>query len=146
MPTAWYDPTLVAKWDKVRAVRAVVTGALEISRARKEIGSSLEAAPEVFIADADLRDALRGVDFADVCITSDIVLYDGEAPADAFRLVEVPGVAVLIRKAAGVKCARSWKISLDVGSDPEFPDVTLRDAGALRELRHLGALARSGAP
>ena len=37
------------------------------------------------------------------------------------------------RLALGRKCARSWKISEGVGSDPEFPDVTPRDAAALRE-------------
>ena len=141
VPTAWRDPALAAKWDKVRAVRAVVTGALEIARANKAIGSSLEAAPEVFVADASLRAALRGVDLADVCITSDISILSGEGSAEAFRLPEAPGVAVAAHRAVGVKCARSWKISPLVGSDPDFPDVTPRDADALRELRAAGQIA-----
>jgi isoleucyl-tRNA synthetase len=45
----------------------------------------------------------------------------------------VPGVAVVTRFAEGTKCARSWKISPAVGSDPQYPDVTPRDAQALRE-------------
>ncbi len=135
------DPALAAKWEGVRAVRAAVTGALEIARAGKIIGSSLEAAPTVFIEDEDLRASLVGIDFADVCITSDILLAAGEGPADAFRLADVPGVAVIVRRAAGTKCARSWKISPLVGSDPEFPDVTPRDAAALRELRLAGLWA-----
>jgi isoleucyl-tRNA synthetase len=57
----------------------------------------------------------------------------GEGPADAFRLDEVKGVAVVPKRAEGKKCARSWKISPLVGSDKEFPDVTPRDAQALRE-------------
>jgi isoleucyl-tRNA synthetase len=40
---------------------------------------------------------------------------------------------VVTKLAAGQKCARSWKISPAVGSDPEYPDVTPRDAQALRE-------------
>ena len=56
-----------------------------------------------------------------------------DAPADAFTLSDVPGVAVIVEKAAGTKCARSWKILPDVGEDPEFPDVSARDARALRE-------------
>jgi isoleucyl-tRNA synthetase len=36
-------------------------------------------------------------------------------------------------RAQGRKCARSWKITADVGADPDYPDVTLRDAAALRE-------------
>jgi isoleucyl-tRNA synthetase len=46
---------------------------------------------------------------------------------------EVPGVAVVVNRAQGAKCARSWKISSLVGSDPKYPDVTPRDAQALRE-------------
>ncbi|MFV0279806.1 MAG: isoleucine--tRNA ligase [Rhodoblastus sp.] len=132
------DDDLAERWRKIRRVRSVVTGALEIERASKRIGSSLEAAPVVHIADADLRAALQGVDFAEVCISSDIEIRADEGAAGAFRLPEVAGVAVTPEKAQGRKCARSWKISPDVGSDPEFPDVTPRDAEALRELKALG--------
>ncbi len=138
VPQSWRDDALAAKWEAIRRVRAVVTGALEIERAQKRIGASLEAAPEVFIADPDLVAALEGVDFAEVCITSDIAVMAGEGPADAFRLPEVAGIVVVPRRAMGTKCARSWRISPLVGSDPEFPDVTPRDAAALRELRAAG--------
>jgi isoleucyl-tRNA synthetase len=133
-PQAWRDEALAERWAKVRRVRRVVTGALEIERAQKRIGASLEAAPTVYVADDHLRRALDGVDFAEVCITSGIDVQAGEGPADAFHLDEVPGVAVVPGLAEGRKCARSWKISPDVGSDPEYPDVTPRDAQALREL------------
>ena len=46
----------------------------------------------------------------------------------------------MFRKAAGRKCARSWRIAPDVGSDAEYPDVTARDADAMRELERLGRL------
>ena len=62
------------------------------------------------------------------------VSLTGAGPADAFRLSEVPEVAVIPKLAEGVKCARSWRITTDVGSDPEYPDVSARDAAALREL------------
>jgi isoleucyl-tRNA synthetase len=133
-PQAWRDDALAERWAKVRRLRRVVTGALEIERAQKRIGASLEAAPTVYVADDDLRRALDGVDFAEVCITSAIDVQAGEGPADAFHLDDVPGVAVVPGLAEGRKCARSWKISPDVGSDPEYPDVTPRDAQALREL------------
>ncbi|WP_158807926.1 isoleucine--tRNA ligase [Beijerinckia sp. L45] len=138
IPADWRDVELAAKWEQVRAVRAVVTGALEIARAQKTIGSSLEAAPTVFIANEALRASLVGIDFAEICITSDVTLTEGYGPDAAFRLAEVPGVAVMVERAEGRKCARSWKISPDVGSDPEFPDVTPRDAAALRELKAAG--------
>ncbi len=141
IPVAWRDEALAAKWETIRKIRSVVTGALEIERANKRIGSSLEAAPQVYIADADLRALLDGIDFAEVCITSDAEILAGEGPAEAFRLAEVPGVAVVPARAQGRKCARSWKFSALVGSDREFPDVSPRDAAALRELKALGLFA-----
>ena len=131
----WRDEALAAKWAAVRRVRNVVTGALEISRANKTIGSSLEAAPIVFVADAALRTLLSGVDMADVCITSDLHMREDAAPADAFRLADVPGVAVVVERAPGIKCARSWRWFDPATAEPGFPDVTPRDAQALRELR-----------
>ncbi len=143
IPAAWRNEALAEKWRKVRQVRRVVTGALEIERAKKTIGSSLEAVPVVYIADQSLHEAVLGVDLAEVAITSDLKLASGVAPADAFTLDEVPGVAVVIGKAEdrGLrKCARSWRYTDDVGSDPEFPDVSRRDAETLRELQTLGRL------
>ena len=129
------DEKLAAKWRVIRRIRAVVTGALEIERAQKTIGSSLEADPKLYISDPVFLAALEGVDFADICITSGLEIIVGEPPEGAFTLAETPGVGVVSRRAEGLKCARSWRISKLVGSDPEFPDVTPRDAQALRELR-----------
>jgi isoleucyl-tRNA synthetase len=133
VPQSWRDDALAEKWRKLRNVRRVVTGALELERAAKRIGSSLEAAPIVYVADTDLFAAAVDVDLAELCITSAATLVEGEGPAAAFRLDDVPGVAVEPRRAEGRKCARSWKISAAVGLDPQYPDVTPRDAKALRE-------------
>ncbi|MBU3888253.1 isoleucine--tRNA ligase [Methylosinus sp. KRF6] len=138
LPVAWRDEALAAKWEKLRAIRSVVTGALEIERAQKRIGSSLEAAPLVHVTDADLRATLTGVDFAEICIVSDIAIDAGEGPAEAFRLPEVAGVAVVPRRAAGVKCARSWKYFDPATAQADYPGVTPRDAQALRELTAAG--------
>jgi isoleucyl-tRNA synthetase len=133
IPASWRNDDLAEKWRKVRTVRRVVTGALEVERAAKRIGSSLEAAPQVYVSDPDLFTALVEVDLAEVCITSAATLHSDEGPAAAFRLDDVKGVAVVPHLAVGQKCARSWKISPAVGSDPDYPDVTPRDAQALRE-------------
>ncbi|WP_036296130.1 isoleucine--tRNA ligase [Methylosinus sp. PW1] len=138
LPASWRDEALAEKWEKLRAIRSVVTGALEIERAQKRIGSSLEAAPLVHVADADLRAALTGVDFAEICIVSDIAIDAGEGPAEAFRLPEVAGVAVVPRRASGVKCARSWKYFDAATAQADYPGVTPRDAQALRELTAAG--------
>jgi isoleucyl-tRNA synthetase len=133
VPSSWRDDALAEKWHKIRLVRRVITGALEIERAHKRIGSSLEAAPLVYVSDPDLFAALVDVDLAEVAITSAATLVEGAGPPDGFRLDDVAGVAVEVRLAQGKKCARSWKILPGVGADPAFPDVSPRDARALRE-------------
>src|SRR5207302_1667388 len=82
VPAAWRDDELAEKWRKVRLVRRVVTGALEIERAAKRIGSSLEAAPVIYVADRDLLAALAGIDMAEVAITSGASVVEGEGPPD----------------------------------------------------------------
>ena len=133
VPASWRDDAIAEKWRKLRNLRRVVTGALEVERAAKRIGSSLEAAPMIYVADPDLFAAAVDVDLAELCITSAATLVEGDGPPAAFRLDDVRGVAVEPRRAEGRKCARSWKISEAVGLDPQFPDVTPRDANALRE-------------
>ena len=133
VPSNWRDEELAEKWRKVRDVRRVVTGALEIKRKEGLIGSSLEAGPKVYLADRNLRETLAGVDLAEIAITSGIELIAGDGPEDAFRLDDVPGVAVLFARATGAKCARSWKILEEVGADPEFPELSPRDAEAVRQ-------------
>ncbi|KQU79518.1 isoleucine--tRNA ligase [Mesorhizobium sp. Root102] len=143
IPADWKNEALAEKWRQVRQVRRVVTGALEIARAQKVIGSSLEAVPVVTINDAALEAAISDVDMAEMAITSDLVIAHGEAPAGAFTLDDVRGVAVVVEKAEDrglVKCARSWRYTADVGRDPEFPDVSARDAAVLHELKALGRL------
>lgn len=115
-PAAWLDPALAAKWEKVRQARRVVTAALEIQRQEKVIGASLEASPVVHVRDPEVLAALKTVDFADVCITSEIWLTPDPVPAEAFRLPEVQGVGVVFEPADGGKCERCWKILPDVGT------------------------------
>ncbi|MER9134950.1 isoleucine--tRNA ligase [Mesorhizobium sp. M0830] len=143
IPADWKNEALAEKWRKVRQVRRVVTGALEIARAQKVIGSSLEAVPVVTINDAALEAAISDVDMAEMAITSDLVIAHGQTPVGAFTLDDVRGVAVVVEKAEDrslVKCARSWRYTADVGQDPEFPDVSARDAAVLHELKALGRL------
>ncbi|MVT00451.1 isoleucine--tRNA ligase [Devosia marina] len=133
IPQSWLDNELATKWQLIRAVRRVVTGALEIERREKRIGSSLEAAPKVFIADARYVVALEGQDLAEIAITSAVEIKQNEGPGEAFRLDDVSGVSVMPALAEGKRCARSWKVLPEVGTDPDYPDVSPRDAQALRE-------------
>ena len=132
-PAAWRDAALAARWEKIFKVRRVVTGALEVERREKRIGASLEAAPKVVIADAALVAAFEGEDAGDVFITSGAELVQAAAgPAGAFALDDSPGIWVLPQKASGVKCRRSWKYFDPATANPAFPDITPRDALAVK--------------
>ena len=139
VPDSWRNDALADTWARVREVRRVVTGALELERAAKRLGSSLQAAPLVHVARPELRDALDEVDLAEVAITSAITVTDGPAPDGAFLLDEVPGVAVQVRPAEGDKCQRCWRILPEVGSFPHAPGVCGRCADAVE---YLGAAAQ----
>jgi isoleucyl-tRNA synthetase len=129
-PADWLNPALATKWEGIRTVRRVVTGALEVQRTAKVIGASLEAAPVVHVADTAILAALKSVEFADLCITSGISLTADPEPAEAFRLPEVAGVGVVFEKADGQKCERCWKVLPDVGSH-KHPGTCARCNAAL---------------
>jgi len=114
-PAYWRNDALAAKWATVRAVRRVVTGALEVERTAKVIGASLEAAPTVYV-NAETAKLLKTVAFDDLSITSGISVSTEAAPEGAFRLDDVTGVAVVFALAEGEKCQRCWKILPDVGT------------------------------
>ncbi len=122
----WRDVTLAAVWGRIFTVRSAVTAALEVERREKRIGSSLEARVDVAIPDPDLLAAFHGEDPAEIFITSAAQLSSG---ADQ--------TLVTSTRAQGVKCARSWKYFDPATADPQFPDITPRDAAAVREYRGL---------
>jgi len=130
VPAEWRDDALGAKWARIRDLRRVVTGALELERAQKRIGSSLQASVSIH-ADAGDAALLSGVDLAEICITSDGTLNTAPAPAGAFTLPDVAGVAVTVRPAPGEKCQRCWRILPEVGSVAPHPDLCRRCADAV---------------
>jgi isoleucyl-tRNA synthetase len=115
VPAGWRDEALGAKWERIRDLRRVVTGALELERAAKRIGASLQAAPTVHMT-AEHEAALKGLDLAEIAITSAAKLVVGEGPAGAFRLADVAGVAVVPALAEGQRCERCWKVLPEVAS------------------------------
>jgi isoleucyl-tRNA synthetase len=130
-PAEWQAPALIEKWNRIRTLRRVVTGALEIKRRDKIIGASLEAAPVLYVSEPSDAEMLNGLDFAEIAITSAAHVATREPSPDAFTLSEVPGVAVGFHHADGDKCARCWMILPEVGENPSHPDLCKRCAGAV---------------
>ena len=80
MPAEWRDDALAAKWQAIWKIRQVVTGALEVERREKRIGSSLEAAPVIHVTDKALFEVAKGEDWAEIAITSAATLTSTKAP------------------------------------------------------------------
>ena len=132
VPDSWHRPELGKRWSGVREIRRVVTGALEVERREKRIGSSLEASPVLFLTE-ERTWLLDDLDLAQLCITSDIDVQAGEGPPEAFRLDDVSGVAVLPNNAAGEKCLRCWRVLPEVARSSDH--ICARCAGVVSRLR-----------
>ncbi|HUB97552.1 MAG TPA: zinc finger domain-containing protein, partial [Stellaceae bacterium] len=130
LPAAWRDEALGAKWARIRDLRRVVTGAIELERAQKRVGSSLQAAVELYAGPEDAA-LLADIDLAELCIASAAGVTPGPVPAGAFSLPDVPGVGVLVRIADGDKCQRCWRILPEVGSRADHPDLCHRCADVI---------------
>jgi isoleucyl-tRNA synthetase len=90
----------------------------------------------VFVGTDDAA-LLAGIDFAEACITSAITVTTDAPPADAFRLPDVAGVAVVPALASGEKCQRCWQVLPEVSANPdrqppERQQVCRRCADALK--------------
>jgi isoleucyl-tRNA synthetase len=115
IPAAWRDEALAERWNRLRDLRRAVTGAIELERAAKRIGSSLQAHPTVFAPESYAK-ALDGLDLAELSITSTASLQVGKPPEGAFALPDLPDVGVLVGQAAGDKCERCWRVLPEVGT------------------------------
>ncbi|MBI1391657.1 MAG: isoleucine--tRNA ligase [Alphaproteobacteria bacterium] len=130
-PAEWRDDALAARWDALRRVRRVATGALELARREKRIGSSNEAAITLHLSTDELRAVVAGRDLAELFITGAVDLAAGDGPQGAFRMDDAPGVAVIVSEAGGEKCERCWRYTGDVGAEIDRPDLCGRCAGVV---------------
>ena len=138
IPASWRDEKLAEKWSAVRRLRRAVTGALEIERREKHIGSSLQAHPTVH-ASAEYVAAMDGIDLAEITITSASTLVEGAPPKAAFALDDVADIGVVAGLAEGEKCARCWRVLPEVGGDPGHPDLCRRCTDAVAAAPAAGA-------
>jgi len=138
VPKEWQNEALAQKWDGIRALRRVVTGAMEVARNDKKIGSSLQAHPHVYIK-SEQKALLDGLDFSEISISSSITLTVGAAPVGAFTLGDVPDVGVVIELAQGKKCERCWQVLPEVGSHSDHADLCNRCHDAVTHIRKVAA-------
>ncbi len=128
----WLDPELAERWSKIRRVRRVVTGALELERAASASAPRWKPRRRSIIADPDLLAALSGLDLAEISITSDIAIEParGRPRPSASPTCRASRSCRVARR--GVKCARSWKYFDPATADPAYPagDAARRQGAA----------------
>jgi isoleucyl-tRNA synthetase len=109
------EAALLAKWTRIRAIRAEAMKALEEVRAAGSIGSGLQAdvAITANAEDAKMLHSL-GEDLKFVFITSSATVADGDA------------LAIGVNVNTEAKCERCWHQRADVGVDPERPSICAR--------------------
>ena len=115
----WENEELERKWAKLIGYREEISKALEVARANKEIGLSLEAKVEIFAEGEDYR-FLAGKEelLKEICIVSDVKISENRRNED-----EEVGIGVKVSKADGEKCERCWKYSATVGVDKLHPTI-----------------------
>ena len=123
LPEEWHDAELANRWERLRDLRRVITGALEVERTEKRIGSSLEASVCLYLTEPPDVALVEAVDLAELSISSQVSALCQEPPVNAFTLNDVKGVAVTVTKPTGRKCDRCWQYLSSVGSHAEHPDL-----------------------
>ena len=111
IPEKWLNKSLGNKWNQLKLVRQVCNVAIEVKRTNKELGSSLEADLEIFL-DKKYLDLVKNIDLSEFCITSKAKaqILNGQKDLELFKLENIQGIGVLVKKAVGNKCPRCWKI------------------------------------
>lgn len=117
IPAIWQQDTLEEKWHRIRTLRSVMTGALEVARAKKTIGSSLQAQLVLYVTDSWVP-ILQDIDLSELAIASHVTFVVASSPADAFRMDGVTDLGVIVHNAEGHKCQRCWRILPEVGTLP----------------------------
>ena len=110
------------KWAKLIKIKEEVAKKLEIARANKEIGLSLEAKVSLY-AESDEYDFIKGKEnlLKEIFIVSDVAVFENRRNEDK----EVP-IGVKVERAEGEKCERCWMYSTTVGESAEYPTLCER--------------------
>ncbi|HLV10381.1 MAG TPA: isoleucine--tRNA ligase [Halanaerobiales bacterium] len=136
----YYEKDLMESWEKMLAARKDVAKALEIARADKKIGNSLEAKVVIVPANEKQGEFLdkNKDELADLFIVSQVEFglgleqFAGDSDSTVHQGSET-GLKVAVINASGSKCERCWKYSETVGSDKAHPDLCERCLGVVKE-------------
>ena len=127
IPPEWSNAALENKWKNIQSLRKTITESIEIERAAKTVGSSLECEISVYINDLETLKMLEKADIAELSIVSKAKIINAQSPSNA-AVNEELGIGVVVKKTSGVKCDRCWKISTEIAKhDTEYGTANLCD-------------------
>ncbi|MDD5154674.1 MAG: isoleucine--tRNA ligase [Desulfovibrionales bacterium] len=127
LPPEFKDAALAAKWEKLLAVRAGATRALEVARREKVIGHTLSAAVRFYPAPEDYSFLSENAELLrTILIVSQFGVAEGPAPAGSYVAEEISGLSIVVSPAKGTKCERCWTVSESVGTFTDHPTICVR--------------------
>jgi isoleucyl-tRNA synthetase len=117
------DLELEKKWEDLFLLRSEVNKAIEIKRAERFLGNSLEA-KVILRLPGKYKDLISGnIDFLPTFFIVSAAETTDEALEDAYKSAEIEGLEVRVERATGAKCQRCWNWSEAVGTFPDAPDI-----------------------
>ncbi len=130
LPPEWHDPALGERWVRLRAVRRLVTTAIEAARRDGVVGSSLQASVLLPLSEAEAGE-FAGIDWEELAIVSRVTVEADPGSRTVFtdRAGETgPAVhaAPVVTAAPGRKCLRCWRVLEEVGQAHAHPALCLR--------------------
>jgi isoleucyl-tRNA synthetase len=140
-PMPSYDEALVlsdeqaARWEKIRALRTDVNKALELARAAKTVGKSLDSevilhlSPEAAAAFGPLKDYA----LTTLLIVSKVTVLEDNVQS-GYEGVAFPGLFVDVAPATAPKCIRCWCHDEGVGTDSDHPELCPRCAAVVKAM------------
>ena len=137
LPAAWHDPALGERWARLRAVRRLMTAAIETARQGGTIGSSLQAAVTLTLPPAEAEE-FAGLDWEELAIVSRATVAVDATPLSGFAARglgdDPPRPAPTVGLAPGHKCARCWRVLEEVGQAAAHPALCRRCAMVVSDL------------
>lgn len=130
---AKYDnPDIAKKMEDMVDIKTDLLKALEIKRKEKIIGTSVEAAIEVYVKSDHVRTLLKGMgdEAKRFFQVSKIAIVEQKTSG----MEDYEFSSISVRKADGQKCVRCWNFTEEVGTNAEFPELCPRCATVVKEI------------
>ena len=102
IPANWENKKLQEKWEKLKIIRGVVNAGIEVKRATKDIGSSLEADIEIYL-EKEYLELVKDINLSEYFITSKAGAKRMINSDKIFKLEDISNVGVFVKKAEGEK-------------------------------------------